>query len=389
MKSKSLIWIVAGIFILALCIAVAPVSAACGEVLLDTYPVNLGSSNTLNVDNGGTSGITDIWWNGISYPSNYRMEILHGARLVNLGSVNFGSITYNNLLGYSYSTAPIDGTNIVAGDAFAVYTNDGNVAKIQVLSKVIDTNHYDLTLWEVLYSCGPAPTFSSISPNSGPMSGGTTVTITGSNFVSGGSFNVYIGGIPATSVHWVDSSHITAVTTSQSAGDKNVQIRNNDGQEVFVANAFTYVAPPWFESITPSSGPQSGDTHVTIKGSNFISGGSFGVTICGNPASSVVRVDSFTITAVTPSCTGNGAQLLVIRNNDGQQTTAAYTYNSPPTFTSISPNSGPTTGGTPVTITGGNFVSGGSFQVYIGGMPATSVQSDRHMVHFLLSPMYD
>ena len=45
---------------------------------------------------------------------------------------------------------------------------------------------------------------------------------------------------------------------------------------------------------------------------------------------------------------------------------------SPPTVTGITPAEGPTTGNTPVTITGTGFVAGAS--VTIGNVPATSVE---------------
>jgi len=224
------------------------------------------------------------------------------------------------------------------------------------------------------YTYVSPPTFTSITPNSGPTAGGTTVTIAGTNFVSGGSFGVTIGGSPATSVVRTSSTQITAVTPAGTGGAKDVVITNNDGQTATGANAYTYVSPPTFTSITPNSGPTAGGTTVTIAGTNFVSGGSFGVTIGGSPATSVVWNSYTQITAVTPAGTA-GAKDVVITNNDGQTATGTgvYTYVSPPTFTSITPNSGPTAGGTAVTIAGTNFVSGGSFGVTIGGSPATSV----------------
>ncbi|PKL70014.1 MAG: hypothetical protein CVV30_01175 [Methanomicrobiales archaeon HGW-Methanomicrobiales-1] len=224
------------------------------------------------------------------------------------------------------------------------------------------------------------PTFTSITPNSGPLAGGTAVVIRGTNFADGGAFGVTIGGAAATSVVRVNATYITAVTpVSPTTGAKDVVITNNGGQTATGTGAFTYVALPTFTSITPNSGLPAGGTAVTIVGTNFVSGGSFGVTIGGIAATSVVRVNSTHITAVTPASSppgSTGARNVVITNNDGQTATGtnAYTYVTlPPTFTTITPTSGPTTGGTSVTIIGGNFVSGGSFGVTIGGAAATSV----------------
>ena len=96
----------------------------------------------------------------------------------------------------------------------------------------------------------------------------------------------------------------------------------------------------------------------------------FGVTIGGANAAGAY-VNPTTITATTPAHAA-GAVNVVITNNDGQSITGtnAYTYTAGPTFTSITPTSGPTAGGTPVTITGSNFVDVGLFGVTIGGANA-------------------
>ena len=222
------------------------------------------------------------------------------------------------------------------------------------------------------FALGPAPAFTSITPASGPTIGGIPVTIVGTNFVSGGSFGVTIGGAAATSVVWVDSSHITAVTPAGTAGAQNVVIINDDGQAATAIGAYTYVSPPTFTSITPVSGPTVGGTNVTIVGTNFVSGGSLGVTIDGVAATGVVWVDATHITAVTPAGTA-GAKNVVITNNDGQTATGsnAFTYYGVPTVTLVSPASGPAAGGTSVTITGTGFTSAAT--VSFGGTPGTGV----------------
>lgn len=85
-----------------------------------------------------------------------------------------------------------------------------------------------------------APTVISISPNSGPLTGGTTVTITGTGFQSG--VTVSIGGIPATNVIRVTQSSITATTPSGSSGAKNVVVTNLDTQTGTLNSGFTYTS---------------------------------------------------------------------------------------------------------------------------------------------------
>jgi len=61
------------------------------------------------------------------------------------------------------------------------------------------------------------PAVTSISPTSGPTSGGTSVTIKGTNF--SGATRVLFGTVAATSFSVVSSTKITAVAPAQASGN--------------------------------------------------------------------------------------------------------------------------------------------------------------------------
>lgn len=84
-----------------------------------------------------------------------------------------------------------------------------------------------------------APAVTSISPGSGPVNGGTRVTITGTGFVNGAT--VTVGGAPATAVTWVSATSITASTPEGTTGAKNVVVTNPDQLTGFLPRGFTYV----------------------------------------------------------------------------------------------------------------------------------------------------
>lgn len=86
--------------------------------------------------------------------------------------------------------------------------------------------------------------------------------------------------------------------------------------------------PPTVSSVIPATGPTAGGTLVTINGSGFLSGAT--VTIGGAACSSVVRVNSTTITAVSPAGVA-GARDVVVTNPDAQSTTlsGAFLFVSP------------------------------------------------------------
>ena len=175
----------------------------------------------------------------------------------------------------------------------------------------------------------PAPTVTAITPNSGATNGGTSVTITGTGFLSGAT--VKLGGTSATSVAVVNSTSITASTPAHAAGAVSVQVTNTDAQSGTLSNGFTYTAPnpaPTVTAITPNSGPAAGGTTVTITGTGFLSGAT--VKLGGTSATSVAVVNSTSITASTPAHAA-GAVSVQVTNTDAQSGTLTngFTYTAP------------------------------------------------------------
>ena len=83
----------------------------------------------------------------------------------------------------------------------------------------------------------PAPTITSISPDNGPIAGGTNVTITGTGFENGAT--VKIGGVTCAIVS-VTATQIVCTTGAHAAGDVNVRVDNPDEQYDVLTDGFTY-----------------------------------------------------------------------------------------------------------------------------------------------------
>jgi len=92
----------------------------------------------------------------------------------------------------------------------------------------------------------PAPTLTSITPQSGSTAGGTSVSLSGTNFLSGATVN--FDGTAATSVTVVNASTITAVTPPHTAGEANVKVTNTDGQSATLVGNITPLSNSGFES---------------------------------------------------------------------------------------------------------------------------------------------
>jgi uncharacterized protein (TIGR03437 family) len=140
------------------------------------------------------------------------------------------------------------------------------------------------------------PTVTGVSPATGPLGGGNTVTITGTNLLE--AQTVTFGGTPASSFTVNNSTSITAtVPASTTLGLASIIVTTLVGSNP-PNTLYTYVSLPVFTSISPSSGPIAGGTKVTITGSGFT--GSTVVTFAGTNATSFTVVNDTTITAITP-----------------------------------------------------------------------------------------
>jgi hypothetical protein len=174
-----------------------------------------------------------------------------------------------------------------------------------------------------------APTVTGIAPTSGPATGGTAVTITGTNFRSPASvaFADLGSGKAATGVVVVNATTITATTPAHTGGLKDVVVMNPDQQTGTLKNAFTYIQPVTVSSISPNGGTTAGGTQVTITGTAFLAPAT--VTLGGTAATAVSVVDATPITATTPAHAAGAVNVVVQSNAQSATLTNGYVYSTP------------------------------------------------------------
>ena len=166
---------------------------------------------------------------------------------------------------------------------------------------------------------------------------------------------------PCLNVSVLNDTTITCDTPAGTSGDVGVTVTTPGGTTS--PQTFTYQDLPTVTAVAPASGPVAGGTEITITGTNF--DGVTGVTVGGAPCTSIVIDGPTSLRCVTPARTA-GERDVVVTNADGPAPTpGTYTYLDPPTAMEIAPGIRPANGGTAVTITGTNFVSGST--VLIGG----------------------
>lgn len=229
---------------------------------------------------------------------------------------------------------------------------------------------------------GSAPVVNSLGTNSGPFSGGTTVTINGSGFT--GATGVKFGDAGA--AFTIDSdTQITAISPVP------VNLNNGKGLDVTVetavasssttpADQYTYTGP-YVSAVNGHYGSAAGGTPITVYGLNFKAGDV--VLVGGTPATSIKVIGPGSLTAVTPPGQGLANVKVIDPNGQGSPAVSGSSYfDYAPSVNNggkvdgplaVNPSAGPSTGGQTVVITGNNFTEASG--VFFGPTPAQSWQA--------------
>jgi len=281
-----------------------------------------------------------------------------GTGFTGVTAVDFGSVP----AAYSVTSA----TSISAVSPAGAGTVDVTVTTPNGLSATSSADQFT-------YLAAPAPpTVTALSPNSGLPTGGTTVAISGTGFT--GAVAVDFGSLPASFTVNSDNA-ISAVSPSASPSTVNVTVTTPNGLSATgAADEFTFVASgpaPSVTKVSPSSGPSTGGTSVAVTGTGFTGASAvdFGTTL----ATSYTVNSATSITAVSPPGSPGKLDVTVTTPNGTSPNAIAdqFTYTVvPPAVIGVSPDSGPTGGGTAVTITGTDL--SGATAVAFGSTPATS-----------------
>lgn len=212
------------------------------------------------------------------------------------------------------------------------------------------------------------PRLTSVSPSTGALAGGTTLTLSGSGFAPGAT--VTIGGQTAPTVSAVSPMQIVVATPPGPAGPAIILVTNPGGSISGLASAFSYSANPQPQApppgptvsiagVTPSTGPATGGTAITISGSGFLPGAT--VTIGGIAVASNV-VSSTQIAATTPPVSGSGNVAVTVTNPGGALAALASAFHY---AVVSSPPAGGSSGGSSSVVP-----PGGGLFVFSGGTSA-------------------
>jgi len=341
--------------------AVAPSSATPGSV-------------TITVSN--EFGIGELA-NGFEYanaPTITSLSIMQaptsGGQFVTVTGENFNSQTKLSFDGVDTVTTYVNSTTLSS----MVPAHAAGYVDVAV------HNPFGETVFAEQFLFGDAPALTSLSVGSGSSEGGDTVVITGERFTA--DTWVRFGGTNAAAVTFDSDTQLTVTTPDHAANLVGVTVYNDFGN-AFQANAFEFIAPPAFTSVSSATGSTAGGDTVVIAGTGFTA--DTVVTFGGTDAAAVI-VDSETQLTVTTPAHASGLVGLTLSNLYGQTWTAdAFDFGEAPTIAAISQSSAavagdtttfeinsPVTGGLVSTVTGTGFTP--ETAVLYGAVPAANVE---------------
>ena len=279
----------------------------------------VGAAGTINTT--GTINIPTFLVSGIS-PSSGPTA---GGTAVTITGIGFVSVTEVSIGG-----TPCDPATVVTVDANTItaVTPAGSAGAQDVI--VTASAGSETLTGGFTYVTAPAVTI--ISPTSGVTTGGTAVTITGTDFLSApgvpGASTVTIGGVTCTGIDVISSTSIEA-DTPIGTGAQDVVVTTPYGTGT-LAGGFTYVAAPTVISITPNSGNYLGGTSVTIAGTDFLASpgvpGAISVTIGGVSCTGISYPTSSSIIATSPAGTPGVQDVEVVTNYGTGTLVGGFTY---------------------------------------------------------------
>jgi hypothetical protein len=139
------------------------------------------------------------------------------------------------------------------------------------------------------------------------------------------------------------------------ATDANGNEIYNSSNNAYLTLGPTFVPTPRLTALSVAIGPSSGGTSVIISGTGF--SGATAVDFGSAPAASFVLNSPNSISAVTPTTVAGTVHVTVTTAGGPNLPTAIdqFTFVAAPVVSKVSPNHGPVTGGTLLTLTGSHL----------------------------------
>ena len=335
-----------------------------GEMTVD----NQAAGPNLNFTDGTNATLHVLISNIGDKPSDQMITIIVGALPSGLSYVSSSVATGNWTCSNSGQTITCTSSDSIPGLSGAIHILDivvkvaataGGNAQMPFSISTPDGQPATFSLPKGVAFAAATPNISSLSPTSG--TGGTAVTISGSNFGSSqGSSTVTFNGKKATTItSWSSTSIVADIPSGTPEGAGPVVVTVNS----VASNAVTFtVTGPQITSLNPTSGAIG--TAVTISGAHFgASQGSSTITFNGTNATTITNWSDTSIVANVPSLATTGNVVVTVAG--------ITSPGSSSTIFTVTGASGCASGGNAATLLTGDYAFGG--QGFAGGNRFTTL----------------
>jgi|GEM_PF-1200204 len=191
-------------------------------------------------------------------------------------SVTITGSGFTGAAAVSFGGTPARGVSVLSDGRIVAVTPGGAPGAVDVT--VTTPGGTSATGGADRFTYVPAPTVTGVSPSSGPVAGGTSVTISGTGFQLDGDSvveAVRFGSAPAADFTVISGTQLSAVSPAGTAGTVDITVTSAGGTSAVAAgDRFSYLLPapaaPHLASLSPQAGPVG--TEVQLTGTGFGAG---------------------------------------------------------------------------------------------------------------------
>uniref|UniRef100_A0A6Q2Z866 Plexin-A2 n=1 Tax=Esox lucius TaxID=8010 RepID=A0A6Q2Z866_ESOLU len=228
------------------------------------------------------------------------------------------------------------------------------------------------------------PRITEVTPVAGPPEGGTRVTIHGMNLglaFSDMENNVEVAGVKCSPIEegYIIAEQIVCEMDAAPADSRDGPVQLCVGEcrpELKTRSSQLYSFMPSVQALSPSRGPESGGTKVTIMGQNLGAGSSVTVLFGNQTCEFYGRTMTEIVCYSAPSLTGVGSVQISVGVDRAQvKESLSFDYIEDPTVQRIEPEWSIASGHTPLMVTGTNLdvVQEPRIRVKYGGRESVNV----------------
>jgi len=328
-------------------VTVSNVNVASGISITATFNIagtaTAGPRNVTVTTANGTSGAQTFTVNNPPAPTLTSvfpdLGPFNGSVNVTLTGTNF--ITGNTSILLTLAGVTATNVNVVNSTQLtATFNTSGFSANTTSQVRVQTPGGTSNNQW---FDIRPAPTLSSITPNSGAPGANVNVTLAGVVLRPPMTINIPAGGVTPANVVLVSPVQTTAtfnIAPTAPLGPRPVTVTGptgTSGPQTFTVSG----GAPTLGSLTPNNGNPNSVQNVTLTGTNFALGSTVNVTGTGVSVGNINVVSNTTITADFTVASGatSGARNVSVTTLNGSSLTQPFTVNGvagPPSVTTTS-----------------------------------------------------